>query len=294
MQELFICEKCSKEFKTRNALSAHQIKHTGANIQCPTCKRCFLRKGTYDKHKCNPPEVKVSHKKACNSSDFNTPIESFCQFCNRKCHNLNSLKQHEIRCKLNPDKINTVRAGFNNRGRAAWNKELTKEIDPRLQRISESIKATLKSNPKLNHGGIKQRSAKRCKYGTYQGFYCDSGWELAFLVYHLDHTIAIERNGDYFEYTYEDKLHKYYPDFIIGDTYYEIKGIYRENDQAKIDQFPNTNKLVVIDSKHINTYVKYCEHKYGKDYAKILYDRNYPCWLDNIDKTDKKYNFKLV
>lgn len=28
-----------------------------------------------------------------------------CKYCNRECKNLNSLKQHEIRCKENPDRI---------------------------------------------------------------------------------------------------------------------------------------------------------------------------------------------
>ena len=28
----------------------------------------------------------------------------YCKFCNRECHNLNSLRQHEIRCKNNPDR----------------------------------------------------------------------------------------------------------------------------------------------------------------------------------------------
>ena len=29
----------------------------------------------------------------------------YCQYCGRECKNLNSLKQHEIRCKQNPNKI---------------------------------------------------------------------------------------------------------------------------------------------------------------------------------------------
>lgn len=28
-----------------------------------------------------------------------------CQYCNKECKNLNSLRQHEIRCKLNPNRI---------------------------------------------------------------------------------------------------------------------------------------------------------------------------------------------
>ena len=29
----------------------------------------------------------------------------FCKYCSKKCKNLNSLRQHEIRCKENPDRI---------------------------------------------------------------------------------------------------------------------------------------------------------------------------------------------
>lgn len=33
--------------------------------------------------------------------------ELFCQFCNKEYKNKNSLHQHEIRCKENPNKIDT-------------------------------------------------------------------------------------------------------------------------------------------------------------------------------------------
>lgn len=65
----------------------------------------------------------------------------YCKFCGKKCKNLNSLDQHQIRCKENPDKIkfNTVIPGFNNFGRKAWNKGLTKETDERVKKNSESV-----------------------------------------------------------------------------------------------------------------------------------------------------------
>lgn len=36
---------------------------------------------------------------------FNEPKIYYCSFCDKQCHNLNSLKNHEIRCKQNPNKI---------------------------------------------------------------------------------------------------------------------------------------------------------------------------------------------
>lgn len=32
----------------------------------------------------------------------------YCRFCGKECHNINSLKQHECRCKQNPDRINLI------------------------------------------------------------------------------------------------------------------------------------------------------------------------------------------
>ena len=36
-----------------------------------------------------------------------------CKFCGKECKNKNSLAQHEIRCKDNPDKISVYTEGFN-------------------------------------------------------------------------------------------------------------------------------------------------------------------------------------
>ena len=38
------------------------------------------------------------------NSRFNTLNIQHCKYCGKECHNLNSLKQHECRCKLNPVK----------------------------------------------------------------------------------------------------------------------------------------------------------------------------------------------
>ena len=55
---------------------------------------------------------------------------------------MNSLTQHEIKCKENPDHLlldYKPRVGFNNVGRIAWNKGLTKETDERVRRGAETL-----------------------------------------------------------------------------------------------------------------------------------------------------------
>ena len=120
------------------------------------------------------------------------------------------------------------------------------------------------------------------KYGTYRGIACDSSWELAFVVYNMDRGIDISRNKDYFTYCYDNKQHRFYPDFKLDDTYYEIKGQWTEQETAKINCFPPELNLVVIDIASIGTYMKYCEETYGKNFAAILYEKDKPSYLDTV------------
>lgn len=53
-------------------------------------------------------------------------------------------------------------------------------------------------------GGLKEGTS-RGKHGWYKGYWCDSSYELAFLIYCLDHKIKIERNREGFEYVFEGK-----------------------------------------------------------------------------------------
>jgi hypothetical protein len=70
------------------------------------------------------------------------------------------------------------------------------------------------------HAGVK-----KAKRGYYKGFYCSSTWELAWLIYTMDHGIIPVRNTQSFPYTYHGKSLKYIPDFILpNNTYVEIKG----------------------------------------------------------------------
>ena len=61
-----------------------------------------------------------------------------CNFCDKTYNNKISYSQHQIRCKNNPNRIDTSNA-FNNKNRSAWNKGLTKENDERIKKYSESI-----------------------------------------------------------------------------------------------------------------------------------------------------------
>lgn len=78
--------------------------------------------------------------------DYNKLMDDlFCKYCGKQCKNLNSLKQHEIRCKDNPDKI-ICKSNGNHVGHPAWNKGLTAETDKRVKMNSEAVSRFYKTD----------------------------------------------------------------------------------------------------------------------------------------------------
>lgn len=139
-----------------------------------------------------------------------------------------------------------------------------KEIE-RCKNISKSLKL----NPKS--GGLR-RGSGRGKRGWYKGYWCDSSWELAWVIYNIEHNINFKRNELGFEYIFNGIKKKYYPDFIIENTFYEIKGRRSYNDldeitKEKINQF--NGNLEVLYEKQMKKFIDYVINKYGKNFSKL-------------------------
>jgi hypothetical protein len=118
-----------------------------------------------------------------------------------------------------------------------------------------------------SHGGYRKKGG-RGKQGWYKGYYCNSSWELAWVIYQLEHNIKFKRNTQGFQYDFLGKKYKFYPDFILenGD-YVEIKAYIDDKNKAKISSFPH--KLSVIGKFDILPFIQYTVQKYGKDYIKL-------------------------
>lgn len=167
-----------------------------------------------------------------------------------------------------------------------WAKEKSKYNDIRIKKQAETLLKKYKSGEikspflgkhhteetkkKLAKNGGYRKCGSRGKQGWYKGHWCDSSWELAYVIYNLEHDIKFKRNDKGFEYTFENKIYKYYPDFILEDgTYVEIKGYKTKKDFEKISQFPFT--LYVYEFEQMKDILNYVEKKYGKNFIK-LYD----------------------
>ena len=121
-----------------------------------------------------------------------------------------------------------------------------------------------------NNGGFREHSGTS-KRGWYKGVFCGSSWELAWVIFQMEHFISFERNRTGFPYIFEGKRHKYYPDFKVGDEYIEIKGYKKSNVDAKVSQFPSDKRLRVLYKEDLRDVFDYVIGKYGKTFYE-LYD----------------------
>lgn len=146
--------------------------------------------------------------------------------------------------------------------------------------ICNNIMLLRPKNPKKYHkkcyniiaGGLRKGSG-RGKKGWYKGYWCDSSWELAFVIYNLDHNIKFERNKEGFEYEYKNKKLKFYPDFILEDgSYVEIKGYKSDNSNAKLKAFPF--KINFLYKNEMKKYLDYAKNKFGNKFIQAYENEN--------------------
>jgi transposase len=100
-------------------------------------------------------------------------------------------------------------------------------------KISNSI------NEKVKKGTWHVSLAKNI-WKTYNGVKFHGSWEVEYAKWLDSKKIVWRRPTESFQYIFEDKKHRYTPDFyLINDqTYVEIKGYETEKDVAKWNQFP--------------------------------------------------------
>lgn len=111
---------------------------------------------------------------------------------------------------------------------------------------------------KKHIGGVRENSGKS-KSGWYKGIYCNSTYELAWVMYMMDNNLPFKRSKVQIPYTFKGKQHTYYPDFELSDgSLIEIKGYYSETveikRQAAIDQ---GYKIKVLYLEDLRPYIQF-------------------------------------
>ena len=200
-----------------------------------------------------------------------------CKYCGKECKNLNSLRQHEIRCKENPDRISLsyikkldqtkIKRNPSNQYIKAKKlglpiPEVSQKTRDKLSKIWKGKKLPQELKDKISKG--MQRAVRenpdsysasnvngRVKKVEYNGILLDSSWEVEVAKYLDSNNIKWERPKIGLEYEWNDVKRVYYPDFYLPEynRYIEVKGYIRDRDICKWKQFQD---LIIIKRKEID------------------------------------------
>lgn len=127
------CKFCGKEFKNPHSIGGHII----------WCNKNPNKSGksNFNVHKHINTKINFNY----DSKFLENRNDLFCQYCGKQCKNLCSLKQHEIRCPKNENRLETSISPICKKGHIPWNKGLTKETDERIKKRSETLSKKFKS-----------------------------------------------------------------------------------------------------------------------------------------------------
>lgn len=145
-------------------------------------------------------------------------------------------------------------------------------------------------NELIRASAVSQKRHGGGKRGIYKGIRCDSTWELAYLIYHLDHGYEIERCTEKRKYIKNKVVRTYTPDFKTKEGLIEIKGFMSKTADLKLKYNPD---VILIDKKNIGKYIDYVKNKYKCNKIEDLYDKkDYKIKFKNCLKCNNKFELK--
>lgn len=319
-KKIYICETCGKEFTEdyRKSKSSRRTPMRFCSRSCACKHNGKLNPNKFQKG--HPDYLKGYYDSAGKfiTREYNKLRDDlFCKYCGKQCKSLNSLKNHEIRCKFNEGRSLKISAEglikFNKDCQLGKAKRSNQYIKARLenreycikestrQKMSKSRKRIEESKSpeerkkirekisrairtKVEEGSWHNSISKKLQY-LYKNEVYDSSWEILFVKFLERKGYNWKRNEEIFPYFFEkDRLYR--PDFYIEDTqtYVEIKGFARKKDLAKWSQFPKNKNLKIIYQKDLE---KITEMKLNK---KIDPSELY----DDVSKVSKCRDFEIL
>ena len=251
--KIYICKYCGKEFENGQKLGGHL---TSCKLNPKYFENIEKRKKSFKHNNNNHGFDKYNSLKIC-----------YCQYCNKECKSLNSLNQHEKRCKENPNKVDSPFIEYN-KNRDPINQyikaeklglpkpKVSKETIEKIRKTWLGRKHKKESIKKIQNSVINKiiNNTWHNNYGIkiyYNNECFDSSWEIFFVKYLDSKNIQWKRPKKFFNYNWNNSIHKYYPDIYLPeyDLYIEIKGLPTERDYEKWKQF--NGNLDVYDSKDL-------------------------------------------
>jgi hypothetical protein len=272
----FNCEKCGR-------LYTATIRFTKSKGEC-ICKQCNIKKTKLERYGDKNYNNVEKNKETClkhfgvdswaktekGKESFNKSVNSKVSIDKRVGTYKSHMKDPDFKKNLWEKRKATLIQKY-----GSW--------DNYIKEASKKSEATCMSKYGVPNAGALQggNEFESINKYFYDNRYFDSSWELQYYIYLKDNKINFEyHNGLYLEYIKNEKIHRYYPDFIINGQYVEIKGDlwYNECNNEILDKSGNVNvektrcleenNVMIMNStklQHVFTYINY---KYGKDYIK--------------------------
>lgn len=278
----YTCKYCGKQWDNNQARNGHQIrcklnpkrsetilktsktlkgKFYGKitqkkvySIQCAKCGKKFQLQLT--QHLYNSGKYRKNCSRACANSKTWTEQDKL----KKSIANKNSQK-HKLACLTNI-KYEGIHLCPVCRKQFTTRKKHKRFCSRKCQNEGQKLGLFNGTKPM---GGYRKGSGIG-KSGWYKGIYCDSSWQLAYVIYHIDHGLNIARNKQKRSYIWNDEQHIYIPDFITDQGIIQIKGYKSEQWNAKINQ---NKDIKVLYKQQIKLYLDYVVSQYGKEFISL-------------------------
>ncbi len=263
------CGKCGKEVVTRLKVA---IKNEGLCRTCKTKKTNLERYGTE------------------NINALQSKKEKTKETCKKRYGVENPFQTEKVK-EISKEWASSKE--FSEKLKESWKTKTKEDIAKRYEKYKQTnLRKSGIENPFLDKEKIK--SAIFNKFGTYRIPNClynfennlfDSSWELALWIYAKDHGEEIEREPCFFEYEFEGKVHRYFPDFKYKGKLIEIKGpqFVKENgewqnpfDHSQDGLFEAKHQCIlkngveILWEKEIQFVIDYVKEKYTKDFLGLF------------------------
>ena len=229
-----------------------------------------------------------NHERLCKSNPEYDAHKFQCEFCGRYFNSSNGYTKHVRLCENNPNRDERYAPWI--KGKTKNNSEIVAKMAIKLSEkvkngeyigaygrkgtlnfaCQESVRRKISASMMGNHNNDPSKTG-RGKKGWYKGIFCSSSYELAYLIYCLDHNINIKRCDKVYDYEYRGKHYKYYPDFIVDGTIIEIKGFWTEQVDAKTASVTDM-PIKVLYRKDLKEVFDYINSTYDKQVDKNIHE----------------------
>lgn len=118
-----------------------------------------------------------------------------------------------------------------------------------------------------------RQNKTRGKCGYFNGVWCASSWELAFVAYHTYLNSGIKRFDSSIPYVLNNKQKRYFPDFEINKELYEVKGWYDDTVDIKLQAAREAGYVIhIITRNDIKPIIKQVKEWYDIKNILALYN----------------------